>query len=114
MELCVFSQLVKGGDVSKTLDMKGREAAVKLVDVSALKISPSCLYLNLIGSRLKTILILICSLLKNFFVWKTIEVSKMKLNFSENEQRLQKPGCYGSKQTQNIYRGHNRIYSSHS
>ena len=35
MELCVFSQLVKGGDVSKTLDMKGREAAVKLVDVSA-------------------------------------------------------------------------------
>ena len=31
----VFSQLVKGGDISKTLDMKGREAAVKLIDVSS-------------------------------------------------------------------------------
>ena len=28
----ITSQLVKGGDVSKTLDMKGREAAVALVD----------------------------------------------------------------------------------
>ena len=31
----ITSQLVKGGDVSKTLDMKGREAAVKLVDKMA-------------------------------------------------------------------------------
>ena len=30
-----FSQLVKGGDISKTLDMKGRESAVRLVDVSS-------------------------------------------------------------------------------
>ena len=29
----ITSQLVKGGDISKTLDMKGREAAVALVDV---------------------------------------------------------------------------------
>ena len=32
----ITSQLVKGGDVSKTLDMKGREAAVELVDVRIL------------------------------------------------------------------------------
>ena len=31
----ITSQLVKGGDVAKTLDMKGREAAVKLVDKMA-------------------------------------------------------------------------------
>ena len=29
----ITSQLVKGGDIAKTLDMKGREAAVALVDV---------------------------------------------------------------------------------
>ena len=30
----ITSPLVQGGDISKTLDMKGREAAVKLVGVS--------------------------------------------------------------------------------
>ena len=29
----ITSQLTKGGDIGKTLDMKGREAAVALVDV---------------------------------------------------------------------------------
>ena len=31
--LSITSSLVRGGDISKTLDMKGREAAVKLVGV---------------------------------------------------------------------------------
>ena len=31
----ITSPLVQGGDISKTLDMKGREAAVKLVGVSS-------------------------------------------------------------------------------
>ena len=30
----ITSKLVQGGDMAKTLDMKGREAAVKLVQVS--------------------------------------------------------------------------------
>ena len=30
----ITSKLVQGGDMAKTLDMKGREAAVKLVHVS--------------------------------------------------------------------------------
>ena len=29
----ITSQLTKGGDVAKTLDMKGREAAVQLIEV---------------------------------------------------------------------------------
>ena len=29
----ITSQLTKGGDISKTLDMKGREAAVQLINV---------------------------------------------------------------------------------
>ena len=29
----ITSQLTKGGDVAKTLDMKGREAAVELIEV---------------------------------------------------------------------------------
>ena len=29
----ITSQLVKGGDTAKTLDMKGREAAVQLINV---------------------------------------------------------------------------------
>ena len=33
----ITSPLVQGGDISKTLDMKGREAAVKLVGVSLSK-----------------------------------------------------------------------------
>ena len=34
----ITSPLVQGGDMTKTLDMKGREAAVKLVGVSSSKI----------------------------------------------------------------------------
>ena len=29
----ITSQLTKGGDVAKTMDMKGREAAVQLIEV---------------------------------------------------------------------------------
>ena len=32
----ITSQLTKGGDVAKTLDMKGREAAVQLIEVKFL------------------------------------------------------------------------------
>ena len=35
----ITSPLVQGGDMTKTLDMKGREAAVKLVGVSSSKIN---------------------------------------------------------------------------
>ena len=30
------SQLVKNGDISKTMDMRGREAAVELIEVNSL------------------------------------------------------------------------------
>ena len=36
----ITSPLVQGGDISKTLDMKGREAAVKLVGVSRKNLDP--------------------------------------------------------------------------
>ena len=38
----ITSQLTKGGDISKTLDMKGREAAVQLINVRLFL----CIYLD--------------------------------------------------------------------
>ena len=35
----ITSQLTKGGDVAKTMDMKGREAAVQLIEVGMVILS---------------------------------------------------------------------------
>ena len=41
----ITSQLTKGGDISKTLDMKGREAAVQLINVRLLEFCFNCINL---------------------------------------------------------------------
>lgn len=78
----VSSQLVSGGDMSKTLDMKGREAAVQLIDVS------SKYY-----SRTKILLMIIT--LENFLYFC--------ISFAENERWLPEAGSVGSKPTESFY-----------
>jgi len=75
----VFSQLVKGGDISKTLDMKGREAAVKLIDVSSTFIYNQYQLKHLY--ELNTQFIHFCFFFQLMFIYTYTCIQNKKLNY---------------------------------